>query len=252
MENRLTRLQEFQKVLADYRISEQSKKVLLQTKLALMVGPTSCGRNTIIDYLVKHGGYRFLVSDTTRAKRTNNGIMEQNGVEYWFRKEDEILTDLNAGAFLEAAIIHSQQVSGISIKELERTIAQGVVGITDIEIVGVDAIKAMYAGAHAFFVLPPSFAEWQRRLHQRGEMTPAEKRRRMESAVHEFGHALEVGFYHFVINDMVENAAKQVDNVVSGHTNKKAEERGRALAIELLTETQYWLKTESRKSGTLD
>jgi guanylate kinase len=241
MENRLARLQEFQKILANYRISEESKQTLAKTKLALMVGPTSCGRNTIIRHLVQQGGYRFLVSDTTRAKRRNDGVMEQDGVEYWFRNEEDVLDDLRAGKFLEAAIIHAQQVSGISIRELERTIAADAVGITDIEIIGVDTIKELHPKADAFFVLPPSFQEWQQRLHHRGAMSDTEKRRRMESAVHEFSHALEVGFYHFVINDTVEHAAAQVTSVVSGDTNKETEQHGRELAIELLTETQYWL-----------
>ena len=241
MENRLTRLQEFQKILANYQISDESKQTLTRTKLALMVGPTSCGRNTIIRHLVQQGGYRFLVSDTTRAKRSNDGVMEQDGVEYWFRSEDDVLADLRAGKFLEAAIIHAQQVSGVSIRELEHTIAADAIGITDIEIIGVDTVKEMHAGAHAFFVLPPSFTEWQRRLHHRGEMTPAEKRRRMESAVHEFSHALEVGFYHFIVNDSIESAAAQVNKVTSGKSNTRAEKQARELAIELLTETQYWL-----------
>jgi guanylate kinase len=241
MENQLHRLQEFQQILQNYQISEASKQILTKTKLALMVGPTSCGRNTIIKHLVNQGGYRFLVSDTTRAKRANDGIMEQDGVEYWFRTEDEVLADLKTGRFLEAAIIHAQQVSGVSIKELERTIAADMVGITDIEIIGVDTIKELHPKADAFFVLPPSFEEWQRRLHHRGAMTQSEKRRRMESAVHEFSHALEVGFYHFIINDSIEGAAQRVADVTAGKTNKNAEKQARQLAIELLTETQYWL-----------
>lgn len=241
MENRLTRLQEFQEILANYHISDESKQILTRTKLALMVGPTSCGRNTIIRYLVKQGGYRFLVSDTTRTKRSNDGIMEQDGVEYWFRDEDQVLADLRSGKFLEAAIIHAQQVSGISIKELERTIAEDTIGITDIEIIGVDTIKELHPAAHALFVLPPSFSEWQRRLHHRGEMTAEEKRRRMESAVHEFSHALEAGFYHFIVNDSIERAAAQINKVTAGKADKRAEKQGRDLAIELLAETQYWL-----------
>ena len=242
MENRLEHLDEFRRVLASYRISPASLKILGQAKLALMVGPTSCGRNTIIRQLVKQGGYRFLVSDTTRKMRSNDGIMEKDGVEYWFRKEDDVLADLQAGKFLEAAIIHAQQVSGISIKEIERTIVEDSIGITDIEIVGVDTIKAHKADAHAIFVLPPSFTEWQHRLKHRGDMPAEEHRRRMESAVHEFSHALEAGFYEFVVNDTIESAVSQVNAITSGHSQKKDQQRGKNLAVELLTETNYWLR----------
>jgi len=241
MENHLTHLDQFQKILSDYRISDQSKQILAKTKLALMVGPTSCGRNTIIRHLVKKGGYRFLVSDTTRAMRVNDGVPEKDGVEYWFRTEEQVLADLKAGKFLEAAVIHAQQVSGISIREIELTQKQGLIGITDIEIIGVDNIVAMKPDAFAIFVLPPSFEEWQHRIHHRGHMTPAEKRRRMQSAVHEFSHALELDYYHFVINDSMQHAAEQINVITAGKTNKHAEKQGRQLAIQLLTETQYWL-----------
>ena len=165
MENKLKHLEEFQKALENYSISDASKQILLSTKLALMVGPTSCGRNTVIRELVKHGGYQFLVSDTTRAMRMNDGVMEQNGVEYWFRSEEDVLADLKAGTFLEAAIIHAQQVSGISMRELQSARDHGAIGTTDIEIVGVDNIMAINPSAHAIFVLPPSFDEWQNPCH---------------------------------------------------------------------------------------
>lgn len=239
-------LSEFQKVLAAYTISDKSKHILRKTKLALMVGPTSCGRNTIIRHLVKQGGYRFLVSDTTRAKRVNDGVMERDGVEYWFRSEKEILADLKAGKFLEAAIIHNQQVSGISIREVELTREQGLIGTTDIEIIGVDNIMGAAPNAFAIFVLPPNFEQWQQRLHRRGTMDETEKNRRMESAVHEFNHALEAGFYHFVVNDSVKHAVEQVNRITSGKRDKRAEERGRIVAIELLTETKYWLARQNR------
>lgn len=242
MENRLDELAEFRRVLGAYHISASSLSILKQAKLALMVGPTSCGRNTIIKELVRRGGYHFLVSDTTRAKRVNDGVMERDGVEYWFRSERDVLDDLRAGKFLEAAIIHGQQVSGISVKEVQRAIDEGCIGITDIEIVGVDTIKTYKPDAHAIFVLPPSFSEWQNRLQQRGDMALGEKRRRMESAVHEFAHALDTGFYEFVINDKVASAAEQVQIITAGRSHKKAQERGKTLAMELLTETNYWLR----------
>ena len=242
MENRLEHLAEFQTILEKYRISTTARKILDTVQMVLMVGPSSCGRNTIINYLVEHGGYQFLVSDTTRAKRTNNGVMEQDGVEYWFRREADVLTDLRAGNFLEAAIIHGQQVSGISIRELERAAQNHLVGITDIEIVGVDTIKAHKPDAHAVFVLPPNFTAWQERLNRRGDMSAAEKRRRMESAVHEFAHALEMNFYQFVINDTVELAAEQVRRIVAHKVDKANQQRGREICMELLAETQYWLR----------
>src|SRR4051812_45219052 len=111
--NELKHKDDFEKVLAGCQLSDGAKQTLAQTKLLLLVGPSSSGRNTIINELVAEGGYHYIVSDTTRQPRVNNGVLEQDGREYWFRTEEDILADLQAGNFLEAAIIHDQQVSGI-------------------------------------------------------------------------------------------------------------------------------------------
>ncbi len=248
MENSLKHLAEFEKILTHYAISETSKKVLTATKLALMVGPSSVGRNAIIRELVHQGGYRFLVSDTTRAKRINDGVPEQNGVEYWFKSEEEVFAAVKAGELIAPAIIHAQQVSGISVHEFEKARDQRLVGITDIETVGVDDIVAVKPDAFPIFVLPPSFKEWQKRLHKRGTMTKAEHCRRMKSAVGEFQHALEVGYYHFIINDDLSHATAQVNAVTAGRLDRIAERAGRDLAASLLKDTQAYLA----KAGTLD
>ena len=245
MQSQLEHLNEFRSILANYHVSVTSQAILDRSQLALMVGPSSGGRNTIIQHLVDGGDFQFIVSDTTRAKRSNNGKMEQDGVEYWFRSEADMLADLQAGKFLEAAIIHNQQVSGISIRELQRAADNHLVGITDIETIGVDTIKAHKPDAYAIFVLPPSFADWQSRMEQRGDMSESEKRRRMQSAVHEFSHALEAGFYDFVVNDTIESSAEQVRRIVAGKSDPHDVARGHELAEQLLAETQNWLQANS-------
>lgn len=241
MENNLKHKDEFKKLLTKYTVSAESKQILNSTKIALMVGPSSCGRNTVIRQLVADTGYRFLVSDTTRAKRTNDGIEEQDGVEYWFRTEEGVLRDVREGKLVAPAIIHEQQVSGISIREIELAREQNATAITDIEIVGIDDIIALKPDAFAIFVLPPSFGEWQLRLQGRGHMTPSEKRRRMESAVEEFEHALEADYYHFVINDNLEHAVAQVKAITAGKRDDTVEAEGRALAASLLNDTKQLL-----------
>ena len=116
MENHLKHLDEFTDILANYQVSPRAIKSLKSVKLVLLIAPSAGGRNTLINRLMTTGRYNFIVSDTTRAPRVNNGLPEQSGREYWFRSEEEILSDLKNGEFLEAEIIHSQQVSGISIR----------------------------------------------------------------------------------------------------------------------------------------
>jgi len=244
MENKLSRLKEFHSILNDYRIGNRGTEILSQTKLALMAAPTSSGRNTIIRELIKTGKYHYLVSDTTRRPRVNDGLLEKNGVEYWFRSEDEILADLKDGKFLEAAIIHEQQVSGISLREVETAIKEHKIAVTDIEMAGVETITAVKPDSIVFFVIPPDFGEWQRRIKHRGAMTPAEHRRRMASALQEFEHALNHKYYTFVVNDTVDNALEQIHTkAVLGFNDLMNQVRGRTIVEHLYLETQKHLKT---------
>lgn len=234
---------EFRDALANYKISEESSRILRQTSLVLLLAATSSGRNTIIRQLLKTGEYHFIISDTTRNPRINDGIPEQNGVEYWFRSEEEVLNDIKNGEYLEAEIIHNQQVSGISIRELEKARDQQKIAITDIDLGGVKNVLKEKPDTVAILVLPPDFEEWQRRIRARGEMSEPEYRNRLETACKIFETALESNDLKFVINKNVEQAAEAVHQLARfGIHHPKDQERGRNLVEQLYIETKQYLE----------
>lgn len=240
MENKLTKLSEFQEILANYKVSDSGKDTLRRTELILLAGITSSGRNTIVTELLKTGKYHFIVSDTTRAPRKNHGILEQSGDEYWFKTEDEVLDGLRRGEYLEAAIIHNQQVSGISLKELEKARDQSRIAITDIEIVGVKNIVKAKTDAICLFVIPPSFEVWQKRLRGRGAMTSVEMARRLRSAQHELKEALEQRYFTIVVNDEFHKTTKTIENISRSLPDQ---DHSRTVAQHLLIDTETFLKT---------
>lgn len=243
--NELKHHDAFQDVLQDYQPSPAAQEILDQTQLVLLVGPSSSGRNTIINELVKTDRYHFVVSDTTRQPRENNGVREENGREYWFRSEDDMLSDLEAGLFLEAAIIHKQQVSGISIRELADAAKQDKIAINEVEVIGADAIYAAKPDTMFFFVLPPSFDEWMVRMRGRGELPPDETTRRLQSAVKEINRALERNYYQFIVNDTYMHASKHIDTMVM--TNQRDAEKqaaARQVAAEILQDTEQYLASQ--------
>jgi len=242
--NKLEHIDEFRAALKDYTLSKVALHTLSQTKLVLLVATTSSGRNTVLREVVKTGDYHFIVSDTTRKPRVNDGVLEQSGREYWFRTEEEMLSEIQAGHFLEAAIIHDQQVSGISVRELELAAKDDKIAITDAEIAGADNAKKYKPDTVTIFVLPPSFEEWQRRLKHRGDMDAEEFKRRMQSAAEEYKHALERDYYQFVVNDDVVVAAEKVNRLAKLETIDEADQAlARDLAEQLLVSTQALLET---------
>lgn len=241
--NQLSHLTEFQKVLQNYSISDSGKTILKDTQLMLFAAATSAGRNTIFKELLKTGHYHYIISDTTRKPRENDGVMEQDGVEYWFKTEEEMLDNLKNGKMLEAAVIHNQQVSGISITELEKAKENGRIAITDIEVVGTKNIVAAKPDTLCLFIIPPNFEEWLHRLKHRGAMTEGELRRRLESAVLEFEVALSQDYYWIVVNDQLDNTVSYIERLSqrSTPTSQERQEKNRQTLTNLLKQTQNYL-----------
>jgi guanylate kinase len=224
--------QEFKHVIDGYRISERAEKALKGLKIVLTVAATTTGRNTILNHLLVNKEYYFIVSDTTRPPQFRDGKMEENGINYFFRSEEEMLADLKVGEFLEVALIHNQQVSGISIRELEKAKKLNRIAITDIEIVGADNVMRADAQAMAIFLVPPSFEEWRRRIESRGNMSQQEVKNRLTSATKEFQAALSHDYYHFVIAENVPQSATIIDSIAHGGVNPH-QDRGRTLVQQL-------------------
>lgn len=236
MQPHLEHFDQFQSILDDYQISEDGKKLLEKTKLVLLTAPTSAGRNAIIKELVKTGEYEYILSDTTRPKRTNNGVMERDGVEYWFRTEEEVLGDLKNGSFLEADIIHAQQVSGISLRELKKAADHNKIAIDEVYYIGIDNVKKAKPDTYTIFVLPPSYEVWMDRLLKRGDMTTEEVKRRLESAELELESTVGRDYYQYVVNDDLQDAAKTVRRIVEdGKYSDDEHQTGKDLAWELLS-----------------
>jgi len=216
----LNHIQEFKDLLQNYHMSERAQQALEGLQLVLLVAATSTGRNTVIKELVESFGYHFVVSDTTRPPQFRDGKMEENGVNYFFRTEEGMLEDIRAGEFFEAEVIHNQQVSGMSIRELERAKNLNKIAITDVDIGGINNALKVKPDLKAIFLLPPSFDEWQNRLTGRGRMTEHEIRNRLRTAETIFNTGLHnANQYNFVIAEDVKHSAAVIDGIVHGKMN---------------------------------
>lgn len=239
---------EFEVVLKDYHISEQSKQAINGLRLGLFMGVTAAGRNTIINELIRSHGdeYYYIVSDTTRPPQVRNGKLEQNGVEYYFRQEEDVLADLKKGAFLEAEIIHDQQVSGMSIRELTKAKELKKIAVTDAEFNSAE-VRAIKPDTMTFFVIPPSFDAWMERIASRGGMGYAEIGRRLETALKMFTAAKTDDQFILVVNSDFHETVKKVHKYVTDRYPTRDEMTVELETMEELTKAakQYLAKHSS-------
>ncbi len=238
----LKHLNDFQRVLKTYKPSLELLDLLHDNKFVLLSAPTAAGRNTIIKNLIMTGKYYYVISDTTRLPRINNGIPERSGEEYWFKSEEEFLQGLKNGAYVEAAIIHNQQVSGVSLAELRRASQTGTIAITDIDIQGCDTIKSYSDATIPVFILPPAFPEWMSRLDGRGAMDPEEKRRRLISAAQEIELAMQRSYFKFIVNWDLRVTVEQLhEHIISGQFSELEQANAHTHAEQLLADLSAYL-----------
>lgn len=234
MQIELQNKQAFEEILATYLPSEHAKSLLGGIPLVILQGISGSGRNTIIDHLVANNNFHQIISDTTRPPKLRNGAMEQDGVQYFFRSEDDILTDLKNGMFLEAELIHNQQVSGISIRELIKAAESQKVPINEVAREGVNNIRQAKSNTVFFFIVPPSYDEWLARLKNREVMSDEELSNRKKSAILEIKEALEAPDFIFALNDSVERVSDIINNTVKNGINATEDRSARVVAQDIL------------------
>jgi guanylate kinase len=164
---------------------------------------------------LRTGDYHHIISHTTRAPRENGGVMEQDGTEYHFISKETAVEMLQQGAFVEAKQ-YGGNLYGTSVAEIQKAYDEGKIAVTDIEVQGVAEYKAISPQVIAVFILPPNYDVWQQRLHARyGKegADPADIARRMKTAIAELEEALDKPYYHFVVNESIEEAVRAVDSI---------------------------------------
>ncbi|HSX17434.1 MAG TPA: hypothetical protein VLH86_05040 [Patescibacteria group bacterium] len=236
--------------VATYKPSPSALDSIRSATLMFMVGITSAGKNALLSRMMAQhpDDYYFLVSHTTRAPRENQGVMERDGVEYYFIDNKEMERKLDNGEMIEAALIHNGWVSGVSIDEIKKAQDQGRVAVSDVEVQGVASYVEYGLNLKPVFVLPPSFEVWKERLLKRyGDRVDDYKNElvsRMESAIREIEHALSVDYFYIVINDDLDETVELVSRIAHGEPIEPHYHKAMAIADHLLNQ----LRAELAKS----
>jgi guanylate kinase len=153
-----------------------------------------------------------------------------------------VLQALRDGLFLEAALIHNQQVSGTSVRELKIALETNKTALAEIEIVGAGKVHVAKPDTIIIFNVPPSFDVWMHRLNKRTVLPEEEVRRRLETALVEYEAALTHDYYRIVINNDVMATTRKIDAIARQDAHDPSEEyAGRELVKGLHQQTQDWL-----------
>ena len=175
------------------------------SRLVVLAGPTAVGKGTVAAYIRAHFPQVWLsVSMTTRHPRPG----EVDGVHYHFVDDAEFDRLVEAGEFLEYAVVHGRAKYGTPRGPVERALSEGQLAMLEIDLQGARQVRESLPGTLFAFLMPPSWGELVRRLVGRGTETEEERERRLQTARDELAAASE--FDVVIVNDDVRRASEEL------------------------------------------
>jgi guanylate kinase len=148
------------------------------------------------------------ISHTTRAKRPG----EIQDKDYHFVSEDEFTALLQAGAFLESALVFNHHY-GTSIAAVEQHLQRGQDVMLEIDWQGAQQLSKLFPNSIKIFILPPSRAALEQRLVNREQDHKEVIAGRMQEACKEISHFVE--YDYIVVNDDFAHTVAEMTAIIT-------------------------------------
>ena len=189
--------------------------------LIVLSSPSGAGKSTISRMLMQSDPeITMSVSATTRAKRPG----ETDDVDYHFVDDAEFDRMIAAGDFVEWAPVFGNRY-GTPKNPVKAALKDGRDILFDIDWQGTQQLQAaMGEDLVTIFILPPSMAELERRLRERGTDSADVIRDRMSRAASEISHWPE--YEYVLLNNDADQCLDQVRSIVSAERLKRQRQIG--------------------------
>jgi guanylate kinase len=187
----------------------------------VLSSPSGAGKTTLSRMLIDRvPGLQMSVSATTRAMRPG----EVDGRDYLFVDKARFEAMVKRSELLEWATVFDNRY-GTPRAPVEAALSAGRDVLFDIDWQGTQQLREK-AGADvvSVFILPPSAADLERRLHTRAQDSADIIRGRMDRASHELSHWAE--YDYIVVNQNVDEAFLEVQSILKAERLKRARRVG--------------------------
>ena len=179
----------------------------------VITGTSGEGKSTLARRLAERvPKLELAISATTRPRRPG----EEDGRDYWFLADAEFDERLAEDGFLEHVTLPWGEGyrSGTLWSELERITGRGRAPLLEIETGGALAVRDRIPGAVTIFITAPSRDELEKRLRARATESEGEIEERLDVAERQL--ELESVFDHRIVNDDLERALGELEEIVRG------------------------------------
>ena len=177
-------------------------------KLIIITGPSGVGKGTVVKELLDRNKDIWLsISATTRNPR----IGEKDGENYYFISDERFKDMIDKKDFLEWAKFAGNYY-GTPLSTVNEKIEKGFIVLLEIEVEGAKQIKEKFPEALSIFLLPPSKAELEKRIRNRGTEKEEAIDRRLSRANYEIASSNEFDFV--LTNHDVDETVKEVFKII--------------------------------------
>lgn len=182
----------------------------------VLSSPSGAGKTTLSRLLIdRMPGLRMSVSATTRAMRPG----EVDGRDYLFVDKARFEAMVKGNELLEWATVFDNNY-GTPRAPVEAALSSGQDVLFDIDWQGTQQLREKArADVVSVFILPPSAADLEKRLHSRAQDSDEVIRKRMSRASHEMSHWAE--YDYIVINHDVDEAFAEVQSILKAERLKR-------------------------------
>ncbi|WGD49004.1 guanylate kinase [Bradyrhizobium sp. CB1650] len=182
----------------------------------VLSSPSGAGKTTLSRLLIERmPGLRMSVSATTRAMRPG----EIDGRDYLFVDKPRFEAMVKGDELLEWATVFDNRY-GTPRGPVEAALSAGQDVLFDIDWQGTQQLREKArADVVSVFILPPSAADLEKRLHSRAQDSDEVIRKRMSRASHEMSHWAE--YDYIVINHDVDEAFAEVQSILKAERLKR-------------------------------
>ena len=179
-------------------------------------GPSGVGKTTIYKQILKEhsSDISFSISATTRKIRDG----EVDGKDYHFLSIEEFKQLIDKDDFIEWECVHNNYYGTLK-SEIYRIWKMGKHCLLDIDVKGGLQIKEIFENkAFLVFISPPSMAELENRLRNRGTCDEESLKRRLDNATKEME---QKDFYDTILkNENIEIAVVELKKQIKEYIAK--------------------------------
>lgn len=182
--------------------------------LTVISGFSGAGKGTVVKELVRKYQYGLSISATTRLPR--NG--EEDGREYFFKTKEEF-EDMIAKKQLIEYASYVDNYYGTPKDYVVKQLEQGTDVILEIEMQGALHVREVIPEVNLIFLTPPSAAELENRLRNRGTETEEVILKRLARAKEECSYLSD--YDYIVVNDDLEQCVERIHALIQSLHDKR-------------------------------